>query len=213
MVNTPKKFAFYLDTQICIGCKTCMVACKDKNNLGPGVFWRRVYEYAGGEWISMPDGTFRQDVFAYYLSVSCNHCASPICVEVCPTGAMNQDESGIVTVDVNKCIGCRDCEWACPYGAPQYQAENGLMTKCDFCRDELIAGGVPACVAACPTRALTFYKCDKTKQEENYQTIAPLPNRELTKPCAFFKPHNKSKPAGSDVGKIANPEEICDDGS
>ena len=125
MGGMPKRPAFFVDTQICTGCKTCMVACKDKNDLGPGVRWRRVVEYSGGEWLSMPDGTFRQDVFAYYISVSCNHCVEPICVEVCPTTAMNQDESGIVTVDQTKCVGCGYCEWACPYGAPQYQVESG----------------------------------------------------------------------------------------
>ena len=160
----PKRPAFFLDAQICTGCKTCMVACKDKNDLDPGVRWRRVVEYTGGEWLVLPDGTFRQDVFSYYLSISCNHCEEPICVEVCPTTAMHQDENGIVVVDQGKCIGCHYCEWACPYGAPQFQASLGCMSKCDFCRDELKAGGVPACVAACPTRALGFGELDELQR-------------------------------------------------
>ena len=161
-MGVPKRPAFYVDTRICTGCMTCVVACKDKNDLKPGVHWRRVYEYSGGEWFPYPDGTFGQDVFAYYISVSCNHCTKPACVEVCPTAAMNQDESGIVTVDETKCIGCRNCEGACPYGAPQYQIETGRMSKCNFCRDELKAGGVPACVASCPTRALRFGELDES---------------------------------------------------
>ena len=144
-----KRAAFQLDTQICTGCKTCMVACKDKNDLDSGLRWRRVVEYCGGQWVSMPNNTFQQDVFGYYISVSCNHCENPICVEVCPTGAMNQDEDGIVTVDQTRCMGCRYCEWACPYGAPQYHAAIGRMSKCNFCRDELKEGDFPACVAAC----------------------------------------------------------------
>jgi anaerobic dimethyl sulfoxide reductase subunit B (iron-sulfur subunit) len=155
-----KRPVFCLDSQICTGCKTCMVACRDKNDLAAGVHWRRVVEYSGGEWLPLPDGTFRQNVFAYYISVSCNHCAEPICVDVCPTTAMNQDENGIVTVDQAKCMGCKSCQWACPYDAPQYQADTGRMSKCDFCRDQLRAGGVPACVAACPTRALTIGELD-----------------------------------------------------
>jgi anaerobic dimethyl sulfoxide reductase subunit B len=205
----PKKPAFCLDTQICTGCKTCMIACKDKNNLDTGVLCRRVYEYSGGEWLPLPDGTFRQDVFAYYISVSCNHCSRPICVEVCPTGAMNQDINGIVTVNESRCMGCRYCEWACPYGAPQYRVESGCMTKCDFCRNELETGGVPACVAACPTRALSFGERDglEAKQNKN-ETFAPLPNEELTEPSTFFRPHSRSKPVDSPAGQIANLEEI-----
>lgn len=211
MGHMPKRPAFYLDTQICTGCKTCMVACKDKNDLGPGVRWRRVVEYSGGEWLPMPDGTFRQDVFAYYISVSCNHCVEPICVEVCPTTAMNQDESGIVTVDESKCMGCKYCEWACPYGAPQYQVESGRMSKCDFCRDELKAGGIPACVAACPTRALRFGEFDELQQDSGGQkAIAPLPDQGLTEPGAVFMPHKMGKPINSKAGCIANPEENRD---
>jgi anaerobic dimethyl sulfoxide reductase subunit B (iron-sulfur subunit) len=193
-----------------------MVACKDKNDLPAGVRWRRVYEYSGGEWMVEPDGTFRQDVFAYYLSVSCNHCDRPICVEVCPTTAMNQGKDGIVTVEQAKCVGCRYCEWACPYGAPQYHVERGVMTKCDFCKDELQSAGVPACVAACPTRALSFGEFEKPERDPEtvgHRAIAPLPDRELTDPRALFKAHKKSRPSGSTMGQIANPEENKDVGS
>lgn len=213
MSTAPKRPAFHVDTQICTGCKTCMVACKDKNDLGAGVRWRRVYEYSGGEWFLQSDGTFRQDVFAYYLSVSCNHCEQPICVEVCPTTAMTQGEDGIVTVDQKKCVGCRYCEWACPYGAPQYEGDRGVMTKCDFCRDELEAGGTPACVAACPTRALTFGEFDELTRDPNLgsqEATAPLPDHELTEPHALFKPHRKGRPAGSTAGSVVNPEETSD---
>jgi len=211
MEGLPQKPVFYLDTQNCTGCKTCMVACKDKNDLAAGVRWRRVVEYTGGDWLTMPDGTYRQNVFSYYLSVSCNHCAEPICVEVCPTTAMNQDECGIVAIDQNKCMGCGYCEWACPYSAPQFQADSGRMSKCDFCRDELKAGKAPACVAACPTRALKFAEYEKLQQGKGgNDAIAPLPDHGLTIPCAVFKPHKSSKPANSADGRIANPEEIKD---
>ena len=211
MEYLPNRPAFYLDTQICTGCKTCVVACKDKNDLDPGVRWRRVVEYTGGEWLRMPDGTYRQDVFSYYISVSCNHCSEPICVEACPTAAMNQDQNGIVSIDQSKCMGCGYCGWACPYSAPQYQASSGQMGKCDFCRDELKAGKAPTCVAACPTRALTFGEYDVLQPEKGGQNvIAPLPDHELTAPMALFKPHKLSKPLNSPVGQIANPEEIMD---
>ena len=91
--------AFHIDVATCTGCKTCMIACKDKNDLADGVRWRRVSEYAGGGWVRRADNTLTQDVFAYYVSVACNHCDEPICVSVCPTTAMHKDESGIVLVD------------------------------------------------------------------------------------------------------------------
>jgi anaerobic dimethyl sulfoxide reductase subunit B len=206
MGTMPKKPAFHVDTQICTGCKTCMVACKDKNDLPDGVRWRRVYEYAGGEWLVDPDGTFRQDVFAYYLSVSCNHCERPICVEVCPTTAMAQGKDGIISVDEKKCVGCRYCEWACPYGAPQYRADKGVMSKCDFCRDDVKEGLSPACVAACPTRALTFGEFDESVRAG----LAPLPDEKLTHPHTLFAPHRRGKPQGSTAGSVVNPEENKD---
>ena len=202
---TQKRPAFFLDAQICTGCKTCMVACVDKNDLAPGIRWRRVVEYCGGQWLPLPDNTFRQDVFSYYISLSCNHCDNPICVEVCPTGAMNQDETGIVTVDETRCMGCRYCEWACPYGAPQYNPEKGKMSKCNLCRDILEKGGLPSCVAACPTRALTLGEQNTCKGSGS--PIAPLPDDALTSPGLCIIPHQKAQPVYSRAGAVANPEE------
>ncbi len=110
--------AFFVDMTLCTGCKACMIACKDKHDLDVSVNWRRVVEYSGGNWIKEGD-CFRQDIFCYYLSLSCNHCQDPICVNSCPTTAMHKDSEGIVSVDESKCVGCGYCQWACPYGAPQ----------------------------------------------------------------------------------------------
>ena len=125
-----------------------MVACRDKHDLPDGVRWRRVVEFAGGEWQDLSDGTFIQNVFAYYLSLSCNHCQAPICVQSCPSQAMFQDGHGIVAIDHEKCLGCQYCAWVCPYSAPQFDPLQGQMTKCDFCREELEKNQPPACVAA-----------------------------------------------------------------
>jgi len=206
-----KRPAFYLDTQICTGCKTCMVACKDKNDLDLGIRWRRVVEFTGGEWTRFPDGTYAQNVFAYYISVSCNHCRDPICVQSCPTTAMQQDEYGVVSVDQDTCVGCRYCEWGCPYSSPQFDAKRGKMTKCDFCMDLLLEGGIPACVASCPTRALQFGELDEL--EEKYGSdmiIAPLPRSSLTEPCSIYGSHKNARPRETAAGFIANPEEVKD---
>ena len=186
-----------------------MIACIDKNDLPDNVLFRRVTEYAGGEWVRKANGEYEQNVFAYYLSVSCNHCENPICVRSCPTTAMHKGEDGIVTVDHDKCVGCRYCEWGCPYSAPQYDAKLGKMTKCDFCRDYLEQGKPPACVSACPTRALDFGEYDDlVAKYGKSQIVAPLPDSSITHPNLLIKANRNSKPAGSKVGKISNPEEV-----
>ena len=208
MITRP---AFYLDTQICTGCKTCMVACKDKNDLDLGIRWRRVVEFTGGEWTRFPDGTYAQSVFAYYISVSCNHCRDPICVRSCPTTAMQQDEHGVVSVDQNKCVGCRYCEWGCPYSSPQFDAKLGKMTKCDFCMELLLEGGNPACVAACPTRALQYGELDELEEKYGSEMIiAPLPSSLLTEPCSIYGSHKNAQSRETRDGFIANPEEVRD---
>ena len=82
-----------------------MVACIDGHDLPQGVMWRRVAEYTGGKWVRRANGTYDQNVFSYYTSVSCNHCQNPVCVKVCPTTAMHKDEQGIVSVDPDKLRG------------------------------------------------------------------------------------------------------------
>ena len=94
---------------------------------------------------------------------SCLHCETPACVTVCPTGASyKRAEDGIVLVDEDKCIGCKLCSWACPYGAREYSAVEGVMKKCTLCVDRIYNTHLPeedrqpACVQACPTKARHF---------------------------------------------------------
>jgi len=200
--------AFVVDMTRCTGCKACMIACKDKHNLEVPVNWRRVVEYSGGTWIKEGD-CFRQDIFSYYLSLSCNHCQDPACVQSCPTTAMHENEAGIVTVDPHKCVGCGYCQWVCPYGAPQLDEVNKIMTKCDFCQDEQEQGRQPACIAACPTRALNFGPMEQmTEAHGSVNQVAPLVSGEMTQPCLILKLHRNSKPIGSLSGQIAAPEEM-----
>ena len=123
------QYGFFIDSARCTGCKTCELACKDYKNLTPDVRFRRIYEYAGGDW-QEDNGVWQQNVFAYYLSIACNHCEDPACTKVCPSGAMHKRDDGFVVVNEAVCIGCRYCHMACPYGAPQYNAAKGHMTKC-----------------------------------------------------------------------------------
>ncbi|MDL2267518.1 dimethylsulfoxide reductase subunit B [Desulfovibrio sp. OttesenSCG-928-G15] len=205
--------AFYCNSELCTGCKTCMIACKDKHNLGKGQNWRKVVEYCGGGFTPTGNGAFTHNVFAYYISFSCNHCENPACTKSCPTKAIRKDENGIVCIDPQQCEGCRSCEWSCPYTAPQFDEESGKMSKCDFCKDYLKEEMPPACVAACPCRALDFGEYeDLRKKYGEYAPIAPLPSPELTRPHFLCAPNRQAKALGTTFGTrgalISNPQEI-----
>lgn len=202
------RYGFFFDQSLCTGCKACQIACKDKHDLPLGVNWRRVVEYSGGSW--QVDGeTFTPNVFAYYTSISCNHCENPVCMEVCPTTAMTQREDGTLYVDEDKCVGCRYCEWACPYSAPQFNAETGHMSKCDLCYDYRSTGQDPACVSACPSRALDWGPIDELRQAYGTtDSIAPLPDPSITEPHLVIAPHRDAQAWDSASGHIANPKEI-----
>lgn len=208
-------YAFVLDASACSGCKACQAACKDKNQLPAGVLWRRVYEVSGGGW-QREEAAWSNTVFAYNLSLSCNHCIHPKCAGVCPADAYIVRDDGIVVLDSSKCIGCGYCAWACPYGAPQYDRAAGHMTKCDFCYDYLELGLAPACVAACPLRVLDYAEVgdglalkadqialwDAPPAEHPY----PMPERSRTQPRLAIKPHAAMR---SEAAKrIANQEEV-----
>ena len=113
---------------------------------------------------SSPDGKGEtQPAMTLHFPRSCLHCETPACVTVCPTGAsFKRAEDGIVLVDDDKCIGCKLCSWACPYGAREYSETTGTMKKCTLCVDRIYnahlpeSERVPACVQACPTGARHF---------------------------------------------------------
>ncbi|WP_251231596.1 DMSO/selenate family reductase complex B subunit [Adlercreutzia aquisgranensis] len=204
------QFAFYFNSDACTGCKACQVACKETYHLGPDNLYRRVYNYQGGSWDRNESGTYVPDgVFGYFVSIACNHCAHPACVENCPTGAMQKDEeSGVVWTDHEVCIGCKTCQTACPYGAPTYSEDDGFMLKCDMCRDERSLGRKPVCVAACPMRALDFGTWEEltARYGEGDVEIEPLP-RNTTEPRLVLNPHRKAQKAGSGTGFVSNLDE------
>lgn len=203
-----KQYAFHYDSASCSGCKACQVACKDKNDLPLGMFWRRVYEIAGGGW--RKDGeAWIPDVAAYNLSIACQHCQDPACVKGCPTGALEKRPDGIVTIDPELCLGCRYCEWTCPYGAPQFDQTVGVMTKCDFCLDLVLQGGLPACVTACPMRALDFGELEELKARlGGTAEVFPLPPEAQTRPALLIKPHPDAARAEALGADTNNREEV-----
>lgn len=148
---------FYFDMTSCTGCRTCQIACKDKNDLPIGTLYRHEETYETG--VYPAPGVF-------HLSVSCNHCAEAACVEGCPTGAMYKAEDGTVLHDKDLCIGCGNCANVCPYQVPKLlDTAAGIKAgKCDSCASIRANGGQPQCVAACPMRALEFGDLDELKK-------------------------------------------------
>ncbi|MFO7850856.1 MAG: DMSO/selenate family reductase complex B subunit [Bacteroidota bacterium] len=203
-----KKYGFYIDTVNCSGCKTCQVACQDKYDLEPGLLWRKIINIEGGEWMDA-DGVFSKYPFSYYISLACNHCSNPLCVHSCPTQAMYVTDIGTVDIDQDKCIGCGYCTWACPYDAPRLNPRSGKMSKCDMCYDKITNNEKPACVEACPMRALDFGDIDELRARYgNTQTIFPLASPELTVPNIIIRPHKDSVKAAVENASIANGEEL-----
>lgn len=172
-VEPAKRLGLVIDLDVCVGCHACAVACKSWNSggvAGPlpdtepygkapdGVWFNRVHSYE-----IAPDPDNGQPAMSLHFPRSCLHCAQPECVRVCPTGASHQRAAdGIVLIDEDKCIGCKLCSWACPYGAREYSVVEGVMKKCTLCVDRIddtnltAAERQPACVLACPTRARSF---------------------------------------------------------
>ena len=181
-----KKLGLVIDLDTCVGCHACATSCKEWNAggiAGPltderpygkdpqGVWFNRVHSYEleaerphpsplphAGEGAAPP-----QPAQTLHFPRSCLHCETPACVTVCPTGASyKRVDDGIVLVDEDKCIGCKLCSWACPYGAREYSEVEGVMKKCTLCVDRIYnehldeADRQPACVQACPTKARHF---------------------------------------------------------
>lgn len=193
-----EQLGFFIDSSRCSGCKACQVACKDKNNLEVGRRFRRIYEVKGGGFAPTGQGGLVNNVFAYTLTISCNHCDSPVCVKNCPTTAMHKREGdGIVRVDTSKCVGCGYCAWSCPYGAPQMNEETGQMSKCDFCIDLLAEGKNPICVDTCPLNAIKFGKIkDLRVKYGNLNQVQGLPDFTMTNPNLVIKPHTGATKKG-----------------
>ena len=144
---------FYLDLTRCTSCYACVVACKaHHSNHESWIYRRRVF--------TLEVGTY-PNVLVANVSLSCLHCGTPACREVCPTRAIfKRKEDGIVIVKQNFCIGCRMCFVACPFGIPEFGVD-GKMQKCNFCLDRLERGLNPACVNACPAKALHAGRMDE----------------------------------------------------
>lgn len=149
-----------IDVTRCTGCNQCVQACVEANRLD--VTRRMLPQSPDGlsavRWsaiIEAPQGR--------YVRKACRHCLEPACVSACPVGAMYQTPEGVVLYDAKKCMGCRYCMMACPFGIPRYEWDSNAprVRKCNLCYERLLAGELPACVQACPEHVLTFGERDE----------------------------------------------------
>ena len=149
------QYGFIVNTARCVNCGECVQACHTYNGLPEGTTGRRR--------ITPYESSFGKRV---YVSTSCMHCENPSCRDVCPAGAIEKRADGIVVVHQERCIGCKYCYQACPFGVPQYSTEG--MDKCDCC----LGCGVPAseephCVQACMFDALKYGKLEDLERKSH----------------------------------------------
>ena len=155
----------------CIGCNRCVEACKLENDVPQEPFFFRtwierytikkdksvVVQTVGLRKEKSKEIVEQEDVLrSFFVPKLCNHCANPPCVQVCPVDATWSTEDGAVIVDKNRCIGCRYCIQACPYGARYLHPKTKTADKCTFCYHRVVRGLLPACVEVCPTQARIF---------------------------------------------------------
>jgi Fe-S-cluster-containing dehydrogenase component len=153
---------FTLDLDRCVGCGACVIACRIEHGWPDGAPWRRIVPFNLDR---VPGGP------TWHFSVACHHCEDPACLRACPSGAYERRADGTVLLHGERCLGCRYCEMACPFGAPVFDERSGIMMKCDFCHERVERGLQPACISACPTGALTRIE----KEDEGESPPVPVP--------------------------------------
>ena len=205
------RYAMAIDTRRCMGCNACTISCKSANNVPEGTLWTKVI--VEGSTDTEPDVPLGQmpNPHMRWLTVGCQHCEKPACVEACPTGATFKDPAtGIVRQDYETCIGCQMCISACPYeGVRTFNAEEpryalgfatgdadiaphkvNVVEKCTFCYQRVERGEVPACMDLCPARARFWGDLDDPESEIS-QILATRAYEQLkaeagTEPNVYF---------------------------
>ena len=166
-------FGMLFDATLCVGCGECQLACAEENGLPDPES-----DSAGDpSKLSAARFTALEEHGDVYLRRQCMHCLEPSCASVCPVGALHKTPEGPVVYDFDKCIGCRYCMVACPFGVPRYEwtSRTPRVQKCQMCHRRVAAGGKPACVEACPAEAII--SGDRTELlAEAWRRIAESPD-------------------------------------
>lgn len=212
------RYGIIVDLNRCTGCMTCVLACKEENDTGPGIWWNRILE--------IENETLDHITYVRY---ACMHCDHPPCVDACPEGAIYKRPDGIVLIDQEKCRAHGECAKACPYGvievnpeqtyfpirkgtAPAYQKHRpGKASKCTLCAHRIDAGQEPACVAGCPSEAMIFGGLDDPAspiREKLWKSEELLPEEHAHPKIFYVIPKNFSKALEERIKR--NPKMIRD---
>jgi Fe-S-cluster-containing dehydrogenase component len=185
-IAPPDAVGMLYDSTKCIGCKACVVACRETNGLEPDTdYWPQHLYQAPVDL----NGRTKNVIKLYqegdkrrFVKAQCMHCVDPACVNACMLGAMKKGEKGIVSYDPGLCIGCRYCQMACPFGVPKFEWAKAApkIVKCELCRHRLVKGQLPACVEVCPRQAV-IYGTRAELLEEAKRRLAEHPERYVAK--------------------------------
>ncbi|MCG8335927.1 MAG: 4Fe-4S dicluster domain-containing protein [Proteobacteria bacterium] len=175
-----KQLGFLVDAKRCVGCYSCAMACKNQYHQPAGVAWRNMHP-------------LHEEIYPHqeraFLSLACNHCEKPICLEQCPVVAYyKREEDGVVVHEQEKCIGCGNCIRSCPYGAPKYNPQRKKAEKCSLCWERLDDGLKPACVLGCPTKALDLIDVNQFSATDTSQYPPGFPRFGNLNPSVRFRP-------------------------
>lgn len=161
---------FHVATDTCYGCKTCTVACANEHLLPAGVLLRRVRQ------IDVAD-----PIGHAFISMACNHCDDPACLNNCPVQAYTKLDNGLVVQNHDLCIGCQACIEACPFHAPAYNEQDSTTYKCDGCIDRLNQGLEPVCMMVCPSANIAFSE-NFESLSETFAEAQSIKDQSATKP-------------------------------
>lgn len=199
------RWGLVVDLKRCIACQTCTLVCKLENGTPPGIFFVRVLEREVGKY---------PNVRKLRMPISCFHCKEAPCELVCPSKATAKRQDGIITIDYERCIGCKKCIAACPYGAGTYldkietyypgcvtpyeevklkKYKEKTVVKCTLCVERIEKGLEPICVVACPTNARYFGDLEDSESEVS-RLIKERGGFQLrpeagTDPSVYYLPH------------------------
>lgn len=165
------RYAFLINMDRCVGCNACTIACKSFYQLESSVNRRFVRETD-----EMLTGTEKRA----YVSTACNHCDDPACLKACPTGAYTKLDNGIVKHNQKRCIGCKMCATACPYGVPQFDPKKKKMDKCSMCYDRIEKGEDPICVISCPMEAISIVNLNEIDESSVVKDVSGFVNSSIT---------------------------------
>jgi len=177
-----QQYAFEVDMDLCTGCKACVTGCHNLNGLDDAEVWRTVGLLHGGTSAAPVQQT---------VTTACHHCLDPACMNGCPVRAYEKDPTtGIVKHLDDQCIGCQYCVFMCPYDAPKFNKDLGIVRKCDMCSDRLAHDEAPACVQSCPNEAIriTLVQRDEVVQATEANAFLPgAPTPDDTLPTTVYK--------------------------